>query len=246
MFFYADYSIIKTILREDTNILRRFSFEIMFVNFEIDNRLYEKVEKYAEFFSMSKSHFMQVLVVMGISAIKSGNDVKIMSSEIGKREKEDYKETNRKLYKYSDDAKIKYIPNESEDALDDLKSKLNEKIKKLVTRCKIKLSKEIKDELDKIQKDLKNENREYSRSDIICSLIRYGINNNMKYLEDKRIWGENLIEDVTLKKAKRINIEIPTAFYKMLSERASAYDLSVSDYIKILIEEDFDKYYRGK
>ncbi|MBQ8199865.1 MAG: hypothetical protein IJZ76_10645, partial [Lachnospiraceae bacterium] len=111
----------------------------MEVNFEIGTTLYERIKKYAKFFSMTANHFMQMLLTMGIDDyLNDGGvkgNVKIMDAMLDKREL--LKEKQRELYK------IKKTSNGIKvDVLEDEIRHIKQDIRRYVKRCKINLSSE--------------------------------------------------------------------------------------------------------
>lgn len=206
----------------------------MEVNFEIGTTLYERIKKYAKFFSMTANHFMQMLLTMGIDDyLNDGGvkgNVKIMDAMLDKREL--LKEKQRELYK------IKKTSNGIKvDVLEDEIRHIKQDIRRYVKRCKINLSSESLDKLDEIVKEENQKNKEICRSDIICSFIEFELNNRVEYLT----WKKDILNDDELNMPYKVVLNIPKLFWEYLDEQAKRLNIGVEDYIKILIENKYDQ-----
>ncbi len=211
----------------------------MEVNFEIGMTLYERIKKYAKFFSMTANHFMQMLLTMGIDDYVNGGgakgNIKIMDAMLDKRSL--LKEKQRKLYK------IKKISKGIEvDVLEDEIKHIKQDIRRYVKRCKINLSTESLGKLDEIVKEESQNNKEICRSDIICSFIEFELNSRLEYLT----WKKDILNDEELNMPYRVVLNIPKLFWEYLDEQAEQLNIGVEDYIKILIENKYDQDNHGK
>ncbi len=86
----------------------------------------------------------------------------------------------------------------------------------------------------------KGRKQKYYESDIIYSFIMYGLK-NLEYISVPKYGDVDLLEDPDYACKKKIQFEIPNAFYKCLQNRAEQFNVSVRDYMIILVEEKFDE-----
>lgn len=173
----------------------RIQFERIFymkekkLNFEISNAQYKKIKAYAELFCMNKNNLMKLLVCIGIEAYEAEHSINIEKRYIAKEAKEELKELNRQV----DGLRIS-ISLASENNRKNLEEKMKylteviipavaQRKNALSTRCKIVIPENVDNKLVKILMEQRQKIRSLCMSDIVCSLMRFALEKNYKYLE---------------------------------------------------------------
>lgn len=207
-------------------------------NFEITYEMKKNVKKYAQFFYVSEISMLSILFSMGEKLYMEEEDIQIKETFGEKHNKVKQLEQDYELYSQGVEyKKLKGDYKSEDDFVQKYENRAN--IKKNLTRLKINMSDEQCEKVQQIVKTKSSKGKKICDSDIICYFISCGLK-KLKYLKRQPDWGINICEDAEFMAPKEVYLTIPRAFYMCLDNRACELNISVSDYIKILIEEKFD------
>lgn len=208
-------------------------------NFEITDNMRRNVQEYAQFFHITEKSMMSILFSMGENICKEMENFNFKETFIEKHRKNKYLEQDFELYKNGVMFEELLGNYKNEDAFVQ-RGERKESIAKSLKRRKLKITDEQCEKIKKIVKITCAKGEKICDSDVICYFISCGLN-KLKYLQYKPDWGIKLCEDEEFKAPQEIYITIPNAFYMCIENRANNLNISVSDYIKIIIEEKFDE-----
>lgn len=206
-------------------------------NFELGKSFHRKIRKYAQFLKVSDKDLMQILLIYGLNEYENNNEnIKIMKIQSGISQKEEKKRIDREYYRdvtlQKDEAQESRLSDEMFD--------INKEISKLCVRCKINISEYNNEKLNEIHKEINDKSETvYTVSEIIYSLMHYSMKKELDYLEKQYVWKANLIDDTEYNAPMKVQMQLPKAIFNSLAESAEKFNISVSDYIKLILLDDF-------